>query len=324
MLALPAAASVLVGFLVTTPASASSVSSPSVSAGPSTAGANATYTVAFTTSLNGTLVPSQTITMWAAPGTSFRSCANATQCGSEYEVTYGSSHTGVQITAATASQIGTVPGNNEVVLEIGLTGSIPANSAVTVLAWGVTNATTAGSNPFSISTSSDTTTVWIAYNITPASPSTLAFVQQPTNVLSGQAMSPAPAVQVEDAYGNATADGGVSVALTANPSTPVSGNAATTNASGLATFSALSIGSPGSYTLTATGSGLSSAVSSGFTVWLVTKPNAPNGVTTNGGNGSASVTWQAPTANGGPPPTSYTVTGSPGGYTNTVMPRRPV
>ena len=42
-------------------------------------------------------------------------------------------------------------------------------------------------------------------------------------------------------------------------------------------------------------------------------PRAPTGVVASPGSGSATVAWAAPGSNGGPPPTTYVVTASPGG-----------
>ena len=46
-------------------------------------------------------------------------------------------------------------------------------------------------------------------------------------------------------------------------------------------------------------------------------PGPPTAVTAQRGNGSATVSWSAPAANGGPAPSSYQVTASPGGQTCT-------
>ena len=74
------------------------------------------------------------------------------------------------------------------------------------------------------------------------------------------------------------------------------------------------------YTFSATAVN-STGTSSGTTSSSVTpagKPNAPTGVNAVIGNGSATVSFVAPTVTGGPAITSYTVTASPGGATCTV------
>ncbi len=47
-------------------------------------------------------------------------------------------------------------------------------------------------------------------------------------------------------------------------------------------------------------------------------PSAPSGVSATAGNGSAAVSWNAPSTDGGSPVTGYTVTASPGGATATT------
>jgi hypothetical protein len=54
-----------------------------------------------------------------------------------------------------------------------------------------------------------------------------------------------------------------------------------------------------------------------FRLATTTAPGAPTGVTATGGNAQATVSWTAPSSNGGSPITSYTVTSSPGGRTAT-------
>ena len=66
------------------------------------------------------------------------------------------------------------------------------------------------------------------------SAATLVFVQGPSPAFTGLAMSPAMTVQVEDAYGNAVADSGLSITLTPSSGHISSGAVASTNSSGLA------------------------------------------------------------------------------------------
>ena len=69
---------------------------------------------------------------------------------------------------------------------------------------------------------------------------------------------------------------------------------------------------PGGDAWTADASGLGSA----WTLLLAppaTVPNAPQSVTATASNGQATITWSAPTTNGGSAITGYTVTGLPGG-----------
>jgi hypothetical protein len=106
-----------------------------------------------------------------------------------------------------------------------------------------------------------------ALTINPAHPpAKLAFVQQPSSVLTGVAISPAVQVAIQDADGNvvATATNPVTLALTAG--TGLTGTLTVTPQNGIAAFSNLTLSTVGSYTLLATSSGLTSATSSSFSV----------------------------------------------------------
>jgi hypothetical protein len=98
----------------------------------------------------------------------------------------------------------------------------------------------------------------------------LEFTGQPSNTSAGSAISPAVAVTVEDAAGNAVPVGGrsVTVAIGTNPGGTLSGTTtANTDASGVVTFSNLSVNSVGTgYTLAITSSGLAGATSIAFNV----------------------------------------------------------
>jgi hypothetical protein len=106
-----------------------------------------------------------------------------------------------------------------------------------------------------------------ALTINPAHPpAKLAFVQQPSNALTGVAISPAVQVMIQDANGNVvtTATNSVSLALTAG--TGFGGTLTVTPQNGVATFSNLTLSTAGSYTLVASSSGLTSSTSASFTV----------------------------------------------------------
>ncbi len=93
-----------------------------------------------------------------------------------------------------------------------------------------------------------------AFAITAARESQLAFVQQPTDAVAGQDISPAVTVQLRDSLGNDVAKAGVTVAiaLAAGSAGTLSGSTLQlTDASGLASFSNLSINLIGVKTLTA-------------------------------------------------------------------------
>lgn len=106
-----------------------------------------------------------------------------------------------------------------------------------------------------------------SFNISAGAAATLVFVQQPSDGTVGVAMSPAPTVQLRDAFGNDVAAGGVSVALSlASGTAGLSGTSATTDSTGLGTFASFSLDTAGTYTLSANSSGLTSATSSSFVI----------------------------------------------------------
>ena len=152
--------------------------------------------------------------------------------------------------------------------------------------------------------------------VNPAGASTLAIVQQPSNVFAGSTISPAVTVQVEDVFGNADSDNGLPVTLNPSANTIASGATASTNPSGLATFSAVTINTAAiNLTVTASASGgLSSSPSSGFNVTVLVNngdtftDNASDG----SGSGVKSVTYYyCAGLSGSCTPTSGTQIGSP-------------
>src|SRR5213075_3160304 len=109
------------------------------------------------------------------------------------------------------------------------------------------------------------------FNITPAAPDHLTFLQQPTDAVAGVAISPAITVRVEDAFANlVTSDTrNVTLAIATNAGGgTLSGTATVAASGGVATFSTLSINKTGTgYTLGATSSpALTAATSSGFNI----------------------------------------------------------
>jgi hypothetical protein len=86
-----------------------------------------------------------------------------------------------------------------------------------------------------------------------------------------------------------------------------------------ATVTGLSNGNSYSFTVTATNAaGTGPASTASNVVTLATVPGAPTAVTAAAGNAQATVSWTAPSSNGGSAITGYTVTATPGGQTATV------
>jgi hypothetical protein len=117
-----------------------------------------------------------------------------------------------------------------------------------------------------------TSAVSSTLNVTIGAAVQLAFTQQPSTTLVGDAISPAPTVTVQDAGGNTvtTSSATVTVAIGTNPgSGSMSGTLSVNAVSGVATFGNLNLDTAGSgYTLSATGAALTTATSSSFTMNL--------------------------------------------------------
>ena len=98
----------------------------------------------------------------------------------------------------------------------------------------------------------------------------LVFVAEPSTAHVNAFITPAIQVAVEDTLGNVdtTFHGGITMALSANPTSAVlSGSTTIVTVSGVATFSDLTINLQGTgYVLSASTAGLSSATSSSFDI----------------------------------------------------------
>jgi adhesin/invasin len=99
----------------------------------------------------------------------------------------------------------------------------------------------------------------------------LSFIQQPTDTIAGQVITPPVTVQLQDSSGNAVQMAGVPVTVQSNSVLQrkglFSGNPVqNTDANGLATFADLSIGQAGTFQLLASSPGLASAQSLPFHV----------------------------------------------------------
>ena len=125
----------------------------------------------------------------------------------------------------------------------------------------------AGSKQITATSSGLTSDVSTSFTINAASVSQLVFIQQPSNVAAGSAISPSITAQLADQYGNGITTSGVNVTMSLSSGTgTLSGTLTQATVSGVATFNDLSINVAGSKQLTAASSGLTSAVSNSFTV----------------------------------------------------------
>ncbi len=133
-----------------------------------------------------------------------------------------------------------------------------AGSGLTLMA-SSTNLQPATSTPFAISAPGG--------GNPPSSPLKLAFLQQPSNALTGTIISPAVSVVVEDANGNAVLTATNPVSLTLGGGTGLTGVLTVTPQNGIATFSDLTVSTAGTgLTLTAASPNLTSATSVAFTI----------------------------------------------------------
>ncbi len=106
-----------------------------------------------------------------------------------------------------------------------------------------------------------------SFSVTPAAVSSLTFMQQPTDVVAGQAIAPAVVVQAKDQYGNVISGDAVTLAVENYPSGTLYGSfMATTDGSGNATFDSISLPTAGSYMLVATDGTVSTGNSNSFVV----------------------------------------------------------
>jgi adhesin/invasin len=106
---------------------------------------------------------------------------------------------------------------------------------------------------------------------TPGSAGKLVIITQPpVTAQSGLALSPAPAVQLQDLNGNNVKQGGVAILadIASGPAgASISGISATTNNKGVATFSNLVLTGPaGQYTISFSGTNLTGAISTPITL----------------------------------------------------------
>jgi hypothetical protein len=169
----------------------------------------------------------------------------------------------------------------------GATATTDANGQASV----AVSANTVAGGPFTVTTSIGGVTMPASFSLTntPAAADHLAFAVQPSNILTGAAISPAVQVQLLDKYGNLLSGDStdqVSVAVASGPGGFSAGSTTTATASGgVVTFNNLVLNTPGTYTLSESAAGgLTGANSAGFTVsWpaiaLAQAPQVNGGLT---------------------------------------------
>ena len=182
--------------------------------------------------------------------------------------------TGATISPAVQVQVEDADGNlvanatNAVTLALtagtGLGGTLTATAQNGIASFSNLTVSAAGNYTLLATSTGLTSATSAAFTVT--TPVKLAFLVQPSNALTGAAISPAVEVAIQDADGNTVtaAANPVTIALTSGAG--LQGTLTATPQKGVATFSTLSVSAPGSYTLSATSPGLTAATSAAFTV----------------------------------------------------------
>jgi hypothetical protein len=211
--------------------------------------------------------------------------------------------TGVVISPAVQVAIQDANGNtvgvaaNRVTLALtigaGLQGTLTATPQNGVAIFSNLSLNTPGSYTLSASSSGLTAATSAGFAVT--TPAKLAFLVQPSNAMTGAAISPAVQVAIQDANGTTVTADTSPVVIAVVGSTDLGGTVSVTPQNGVATFSNLTVSSEGSYTLSATSSGLTAATSTSFIVTIApaTYYLSPNGNDSNSGL-SASSPWLSP------------------------------
>jgi Chitobiase/beta-hexosaminidase C-terminal domain/Glycosyl hydrolase family 12 len=103
-------------------------------------------------------------------------------------------------------------------------------------------------------------------------PAKLAFLQQPSNTLVGTVISPAVAVVIEDANGNAVSSATNLISVNLTGANSLGGTLKVAATKGNAIFSDLAVSTAGSYTLTASSPGLGPVASTPFAISAAPPP----------------------------------------------------
>lgn len=165
-----------------------------------------------------------------------------------------------------------------------------------------------------------------SFTVTATNSAATSSSSDPSNAVVPMTVAGTP-TNVSAAWGNGEAtvsfdppadNGGSAVTqytVTASP-----GGRTSTGSSSPIIVNGLTNGTPYTFTVTATNAaGASAASAASSAVTPATVPDAPTNVVATGGNGQVTVSFDAPTDNGGSAVTSYTVIASPGGHTVTGL-----
>jgi hypothetical protein len=175
----------------------------------------------------------------------------------------------------------------------GLGGTLTVTPQNGVATFSNLTLSTAGSYTLVASSSGLTSSTSASFTVT--TPVKLAFMVQPSNALTGAAISPAVQVAVQDANGNTVTADRSPVTLALAGSTALGGTPTVNAQNGIATFSDLTVEGAGIYMLSATSPSLTSASSTSF---AVTAPPATYYLSSNGNDAnsglSSSEPWLSP------------------------------
>jgi hypothetical protein len=154
----------------------------------------------------------------------------------------------------------------------GLAGTVTATPQNGIATFSDLSVGTAGTYTLAATSPSLTSVTSASFVITalggsaPPPPAKLAFLQQPTNALTGATIAPAVTVVVKDSNGNTVPTAVNPVTLTLVGGNGLLGTLSVIPKNGIATFNNLSVSSAGIYTLAATSTSLVPVVSTSFTI----------------------------------------------------------